>query len=73
MSSIQISDREMLRILRDRTETGLAVRIVWSTARDFYARDLSRLPLHTRAIIRDGEQAFIGSLSLRSQELDDHR
>jgi hypothetical protein len=70
MSSIHISGREMLRILRDRTKAGLDVRIVGSATRDFHARDLSRLPLHTRTIIRDGEQAFIGSQILRVEEVE---
>ena len=33
-------------------------------------KKLSKLRLHTRTIIRDGRQAFIGSQSLRATELD---
>ena len=36
-------------------------------------KKLSKLRLHTRTIIRDGRQAFIGSQSLRAAELDSRR
>ena len=31
------------------------------------------MPLHVRAIVRDGRRAFIGSQSLRKLELDERR
>jgi phosphatidylserine/phosphatidylglycerophosphate/cardiolipin synthase-like enzyme len=37
------------------------------------ARQLLRLRLHTRTLIRDRRQAFIGSQSLRAPELDSRR
>ena len=37
------------------------------------ARNLFKLRLHTRTIIRDRRQAFIGSQSLRRAELDSRR
>ena len=36
-------------------------------------RKLTQMRLHTRTIIRDGQQAFVGSQSLRPAELDSRR
>src|SRR4029077_10054007 len=36
-------------------------------------RKMTRMRLHTRTIIRDGHQAFVGSQSLRPAELDSRR
>ena len=39
----------------------------------FEVRKLSATRLHTRTIIRDGRQAFVGSQSLQADELDSRR
>jgi cardiolipin synthase A/B len=53
----QLTDRAMIRKI----------------AGNLAARKLAGMRLHTRAILRDGEQAFLGSQSLRKAELDTRR
>lgn len=69
----KISDREMIGILKDRSKAGVEIRVIGQTKADLNARKLYNLRLHTRTIIRDGAQAFIGSQSLRTNELDSRR
>ena len=71
----QISDREMINILQERTKTGVEVRVIGriSGRADLTVRKMTRMRLHTRTIIRDGHQAFVGSQSLRAAELDSRR
>ena len=70
----KISDRAMLRLLAERRESGVQVRVIGSAAsKRLPAHDLKRMRLHTRTIIRDRSQAFVGSQSLRQLELDARR
>jgi phosphatidylserine/phosphatidylglycerophosphate/cardiolipin synthase-like enzyme len=71
----QVSDKEMLRVLEEREKAGVEIRIIGTVSRrtPLDAQKLSGLRLHTRTIIRDGRQAFIGSQSLRAAELDSRR
>jgi phosphatidylserine/phosphatidylglycerophosphate/cardiolipin synthase-like enzyme len=71
----EISDREMLSILRARSSAGVDIRVIGAIAADFdlKVRTLAPMRLHTRTIIRDNRQAFIGSQSLRAPELDRRR
>lgn len=69
----KISDREMLRILKEREKAGVEIRVIGQTKASLSVRRLSNMRLHTRTIIRDGAQAFIGSQSLRANELDARR
>ena len=71
----EISDKEMLRILKERTKEGVEVRIIGhaKNADSFQVGELNKLRLHTRTIVRDAGQAFIGSQSLRALELDRRR
>lgn len=69
----KISDRSMIRILKDRAKAGVEIRVIGQTKAGFEARMLSNLRLHTRTIIRDAEEAFVGSQSLRATELDSRR
>lgn len=66
----QISDKEMINVLDERKKAGVAVRIIGKVlgrgAGAFDAQSLDGRRLHTRTIIRDGHQAFIGSQSLRT-------
>src|SRR5579863_2761241 len=64
----------MTRIISERMKAGVAVRIIghMKAARLEYA-SLSQLRLHTRTIVRDRRQAFVGSQSLRALELDRRR
>lgn len=71
----KISDKEMLRILQDRAKAGVEIRIIGKVGGSFKfdSQKLARHRLHTRTIIRDGRQAFVGSQSLRPAELDSRR
>ena len=69
----KISDKEMIRILEDRAKAGVEIRVIGEAKANLQVKKLSKLRLHTRTIIRDGRQAFIGSQSLRAAELDSRR
>jgi len=71
----KISDKEMLRILQERAKAGVEVKVIGSVAglAPFDVQKLAGTRLHTRMIIRDRRQAFVGSQSLRTAELDARR
>lgn len=72
----KIGDREMVRVLLERAKAGVELRILGrlgKRATGLTAHKLARLRLHTRTIIRDRRQAFVGSQSLRKAELDARR
>ena len=71
----QISDKEMIRALQERSKAGVDVRVVGklSERAGLSAQKLTTMRLHTRTIVRDGRQAFVGSQSLRPAELDSRR
>jgi len=69
----KIADRQLLRLLSDHAKAGIDVKIIGSTAAknvNLPVAPLTSMRLHTRTIIRDGSQAFVGSQSLRQPELD---
>jgi phosphatidylserine/phosphatidylglycerophosphate/cardiolipin synthase-like enzyme len=72
----EISDRPMIGLLRDRARAGVEIRIVGrvtKTSAELDAGRLMRMRFHTRTIIRDQREAFLGSQSLREAELDRRR
>ena len=71
----KISDKAMLRALQDRARAGVEIKVIGSVSKHsgLNAQKLASRRLHTRTIIRDRRQAFIGSQSLRSEELDKRR
>ena len=71
-----VSDPAMIRLLEERSRAGVTVRIIGRLARRSSKLEVHKLPrlrLHTRTMIRDGRQAFLGSQSLRAAELDTRR
>jgi phosphatidylserine/phosphatidylglycerophosphate/cardiolipin synthase-like enzyme len=73
---VKITDREMMGLLEERARAGVEVRIIGKIARrggQISVRQLAKLRLHTRNIIRDRKDVFIGSQSLRELELDARR
>jgi phosphatidylserine/phosphatidylglycerophosphate/cardiolipin synthase-like enzyme len=71
-----VSDPAMLRALDERAKNGVAVKIIGHSTRRSDAFEVCKLHdmrLHTRMILRDQTQAFIGSQSLRTVELDRRR
>jgi phosphatidylserine/phosphatidylglycerophosphate/cardiolipin synthase-like enzyme len=71
----KVSDREMLRILNEQAKAGVEIKVIGSVAGHpgFAVQKLASMRLHTRTIIRDRHQAFVGSQSLRMAELDSRR
>jgi cardiolipin synthase len=71
----KISDREMLRILQERAKAGVEIKVIGQVAGrvPYDVKKLGAMRLHTRTIVRDRRQAFVGSQSLRSAELDSRR
>ncbi len=66
----------MLRLLQERAKAGVEIKIIGRVAKrakGLNSQALSTMRLHTRTIIRDGRQAFVGSQSLRKLELDSRR
>jgi phosphatidylserine/phosphatidylglycerophosphate/cardiolipin synthase-like enzyme len=71
-----IADAEMLRALSERTKAGVEIKVIGRVSKEnpgLEVRNLAKLRLHTRTIIRDRRQAFVGSQSLRMAELDSRR
>jgi phosphatidylserine/phosphatidylglycerophosphate/cardiolipin synthase-like enzyme len=71
----KLSDRRMLKLLEERARAGVDVRVLGRCPKGarIVCEKLPRLRLHVRAIVRDGEQAFVGSQSLKKLELDGRR
>ena len=72
----EISDPAILRLLDARAQAGVEIKIIGRISRSnprLAARKLSIMRLHTRTIVRDGSQAFVGSQSLREMELGSRR
>jgi cardiolipin synthase len=71
----QISDKEMIGVLQSQAKAGVEIRVIGKirSRAGLSVRKLTKMRLHTRTIIRDGKQAFVGSQSLRAAELDSRR
>lgn len=72
----KVSDTQMLRLLNLRAKAGVDIRVIGKVGKRGGDLRVQRLPsgrLHTRAMIRDGDAAFLGSQSLRALELDARR
>jgi phosphatidylserine/phosphatidylglycerophosphate/cardiolipin synthase-like enzyme len=71
----QVSDDAMLRLIADRIKAGVDVKIIGRVEAKWNIRN-EKYPgrrLHTRAMVRDGKRAFIGSQSMRRLELEKRR
>jgi len=75
MYEMKISDHEFIKMLNDKVSEGVDVRIIGTTPAKGSSLPIRKLPmrLHARAIMRDGESAFLGSMSLRKLELEARR
>jgi phosphatidylserine/phosphatidylglycerophosphate/cardiolipin synthase-like enzyme len=72
----KIADPAILRALSNRVQKGVVIKVIGSVGRKSHflkVRPLGGLRLHTRTIIRDRREAFVGSQSLRVAELDSRR
>ena len=73
---MKVSDRQMIRLLQDRVKAGVDVRIIGKVGKKADALIADKMPglrLHLRAMLRDGQDIFLGSMSLRAIELDKRR
>lgn len=72
----KVQDPLMIKLLKERAAKGVKIRIVGSMkGKDpgIAERKLATMRLHVRAIVRDGKNAFVGSQSLRKDELENRR
>jgi phosphatidylserine/phosphatidylglycerophosphate/cardiolipin synthase-like enzyme len=72
----KIADAEMLRALGERMKAGVKVKVIGRIGKrnpGLEVRNLVKPRLHTRTIVLDRRQAFVGSQSLRQAELDARR
>lgn len=72
---MKISDGDFLKLLNRKITEGVEVRILSRASAKGGVIPVRRLPtrLHLRAILRDGSEAFLGSQSLRTLELEARR
>jgi phosphatidylserine/phosphatidylglycerophosphate/cardiolipin synthase-like enzyme len=73
---MNLADKRMVKLLQERLKSGVEVRVIGKAPKlpeGIGLRKMAKLRLHSRAIIRDGNRAFIGSQSLRRNELDNRR
>ena len=69
----KLTDAQMTRLLKERVKAGVDVRIIGKVGKRGGDLRVQKMPgerLHVRAMVRDGEAAFVGSQSLRGLELD---
>jgi phosphatidylserine/phosphatidylglycerophosphate/cardiolipin synthase-like enzyme len=72
----KVSDVQMLRLLQQRIKAGVDVRVLGKVGKRGAGIPAGKYPgkrLHVRAMVRDGDTAFVGSQSLRALELDGRR
>lgn len=72
---MKVSDHDFIRLLTEKISEGVDVRVIGKTGSRGRSLPVRSLPfrLHTRAILRDGSAAFLGSQSLRRLELEARR
>jgi cardiolipin synthase A/B len=73
---MKISDRQMIKLLQERARAGVDIRIIGKVSKKAEGLKAEKMPgmrLHLRAMLRDGQEMFLGSMSLRGIELDKRR
>jgi cardiolipin synthase len=73
---MKISDRQMIKLLQERVKAGVDVRIIGKVSKKAEGLTVEKMPgmrLHVRGMLRDGQELFLGSMSLRALELDKRR
>ncbi len=70
-----LCDDAMLRLITERMKAGVEVKIIGSVEAkwNIHGEPFPGKRMHVRAIVRDGQRAFIGSQSLRRLELENRR
>jgi len=72
---VKISDPAMVKLLNEKAAKGVAIRVIGSMKGPGPGIEVRKPKrrLHVRAIVRDGTRAFLGSQSLRKEELASRR
>jgi phosphatidylserine/phosphatidylglycerophosphate/cardiolipin synthase-like enzyme len=73
---MKVSDRQMVKLLQERVKAGVDVRIIGKVGKKSEGLICEKMPgmrLHLRAMLRDGQEMFLGSMSMRALELDKRR
>jgi cardiolipin synthase len=73
---MKISDKQMIALLNERAKAGVDIRVIGRMTKKSDDIKIDRMPgmrLHLRAMLRDGQDVFVGSQSLRALELDRRR
>lgn len=73
---MKVSDRQMVKLLEERAKAGVDVRIIGKVGKRSDGLTAEKMPgmrLHLRAMLRDGQELFLGSMGLRALELDKRR
>jgi cardiolipin synthase len=73
---MNLGDKRMVKLLQERLKSGVEVRVIGKAPKlpeGIGLRKMAKFRLHSRAIVRDGNRAFVGSQSLRRNELDNRR
>ncbi len=75
MYEMKIIDPDFVKLLNEKISAGVDVRVIGQGSARGRSLPLRTLPtrLHARAILRDGDSAFLGSQSLRKLELEARR
>src|SRR3954465_8121174 len=69
----KVTDTQMLRLLTQRQKAGVDIRILGKVGKrggDLRVQKMPGLRLHVRAMVRDGDCAFVGSQSRGARDLD---
>jgi len=72
----RLTDSQMLRLLHQKAKADVDIRVIGKVGKRGGTIRVQKMPglrLHVRAMIRDGDTAFVGSQSLRALELDARR
>lgn len=72
----KVQDPAMIKLLKERAARGVQIRVIGNVKGKeggIDTRSLATMRLHVRAIVRDGTRAFVGSQSLRKDELESRR
>ncbi len=71
----KLTDPDMIHLMQQKAKEGVDIRIIGTIGKRATGMKVAALPmrLHAQTIIRDGEQMFLGSQSLRTLELDARR
>jgi cardiolipin synthase len=73
---LKVQDPAIIKLLKERAVKGVRVRVLGNMKGSHPGideRKLATMRLHVRAIVRDGKRAFVGSQSLRKDELENRR